>query len=194
MKLKSALSKVRTLLIDNRALSRLRENSSVTVGYPVRVSWSKISAEGENLIELANHVICRGAISCQKKGAAFSIGERSFVGSGTILVSTDRVIVGNDVLIAHDCYITDTDGHSLSSEIRKKDIPNRWKDFKDWSVVASAPVIIEDSVWIGPKVVILKGVTIGKGAIVCAGSVVTKSIPEMCMAAGVPAKIIRRTD
>jgi acetyltransferase-like isoleucine patch superfamily enzyme len=53
------------------------------------------------------------------------------------------------------------------------------------------PIIIGNNVWIGTNVTVLKGVTIGDGAIIAAGSVVTKDVPANCMAAGVPAKVIK---
>lgn len=169
----------------------LNSDNTLSIGNPVQVHWGRIDLAGGNTLEIGRQVICHGTLSCQKEGASCHLGENTFVGARSILVATEDVFVGDDVLIAHDCYIIDSDGHSLDPEIRKQDIPNRWKNYKDWSVVASAPIRIEDSAWIGPGVTILKGVTIGKGAIVSAGSVVTRSVPPLTMAAGVPAKTIR---
>ena len=64
----------------------------------------------------------------------------------------------------------------------------------NWGNVESSPIIIEDDVWIGFKSSILKGVTIGRGAIVAAGSVVTKAVPEYSLVAGNPAVVIRRLE
>ena len=55
----------------------------------------------------------------------------------------------------------------------------------------SKPIVIEDNVWIGVNVLILKGVTIGHGSVIAAGSIVTRDIPCNCLAAGIPAKVIR---
>lgn len=63
-------------------------------------------------------------------------------------------------------------------------------DFPGETQVDSKPVIIKDNVWIGCRVIVLKGVTIGSGAIIAAGAVVTKDVPENSIAAGVPARII----
>ncbi|WP_053061255.1 acyltransferase [Rhodopirellula islandica] len=175
-------------------LRRLCRENTVQIGNPVKINWKNIHASGQNQLVFGDFSICLGTISCQKQESGFAIGERSFVGVRSTIVSTSHVSIGNDVLIAHDCYITDTDGHSLSPAVRAKDIPNRWNNFKDWTVVDSKPITICENVWIGPRVVVLKGVQIGKGSVICAGSVVTKSIPEMTIAAGVPAKPIRSVD
>ena len=54
-----------------------------------------------------------------------------------------------------------------------------------------APIVIQDHVWLGMNVIVLKGVTIGEGAIVAAGSIVTKDVPPHCLVAGVPAKVVK---
>lgn len=99
------------------------------------------------------------------------------------------------------CTVIDTDAHSLLSEQRTNDVVD-WKRgldehkigcYKDWSNVNHAPIIIKNKAWIGFNSIILKGVTIGEGAIVGAGSVVTKDVPDFAVVAGNPAKIIKYT-
>lgn len=192
MSIRKFIGRFRDKLIRRHVLRNLQQRNNVVVGEPVRVIWNRVTAVENNEIIIGDYAICRGSIRCQKEGARFFLGKRSFVGSGTILVSTVGITVGEDVLIAHDCYITDTDGHSLSPDIRRMDIPNRWKNFKDWSVVNSSPVTIEKNAWIGPRVTILKGVTIGEGSIICAGGVVTRDVAPMTVVAGVPAKEIKK--
>ena len=65
---------------------------------------------------------------------------------------------------------------------------------KDWSVVNSAPITIEDDVWIGMDALILKGVTIGKGSIIAPKSVVTKNVPPFTVVGGNPAAIIKQLE
>lgn len=70
--------------------------------------------------------------------------------------------------------------------------PRRWAEgIKNWEGVVMGPVRIEDHAWVGFNVIILKGVTIGEGAIVAAGSVVTKDVPAFTVVAGNPARVIR---
>lgn len=88
-----------------------------------------------------------------------------------------KISIGHGVAIAENVYIRDNDSHEL--------ITNNTQNLQ------SSDIKIGNHVWIGANVTILKGVSIGDGSIVAAGSVVTKSIPESCLAAGVPAKVIK---
>lgn len=96
--------------------------------------------------------------------------------SGVSIVSNNSVTIGNHVLLGANCQIGDRDGHS-----------NRYQS-------TPKPIIIEDNVWLGMNVTILKGVTIGENSIIGANSVVTKDIPANCLAAGNPCKIIKCLD
>lgn len=88
-----------------------------------------------------------------------------------------KISIGNDVAISENVTIWDTDAHEIIGKEQQ----------------SVQPVTIGNHVWIGNNVIILKGVTIGDGAVIAAGSVVNKDIPPGCLAAGVPAKIIRKT-
>ena len=90
---------------------------------------------------------------------------------------TTHIEIGEEVLIGDNVSIRDTDNHQIFYEGHEQEI--------------SSPVIIEDHVWIGINSTILKGVRIGKGAIIAAGAVVTKDIPAGCLAGGVPAKVLK---
>ncbi|MDO5379830.1 MAG: acyltransferase [Acidaminococcaceae bacterium] len=131
------------------------------------------------------------------------IGKRTFINGGTNLISINEIDVGDDVTIGWNVYIYDHDSHSLDYRFRKDDIERQRKDFyanrnfifsKDWSTVKSAPIKICNKAWIGFNVLILKGVTIGEGAIIGAGSVVTKNVPAWTIVAGNPAKIVKKIE
>lgn len=104
---------------------------------------------------------------------------RSFINSNSCIMCSKYIRIGNNVKIARGVYIYDCDHHKILSDANE-------------AVNVAKPVVIEDSVWIGVNSVILKGTTIGEGAIVAAGSVVTKDVPPHCMVAGVPAEIKRK--
>ena len=161
---------------------------------PLRINYKNIILASMSEISIGSFCIIKGSIHSGKKNSKLFIGENCFVGSGTIILSTCDIFIGNDVLISHNCYIADTDGHSVKASIRKYDVPNRWKGYKDWNTVISSPIRIENNVWIGPNCIILKGVKIGCGSIVAAGSVVTKDIPPFSLVGGVPSKIIKSLD
>lgn len=80
----------------------------------------------------------------------------------------------------------DDDGHQIDWHARHGYWPENPEDR------LGAPIILEDNVWIGTRAIILKGVTIGEGAVIGAGAVVTRSIPSTTLAVGVPAKVIRQ--
>lgn len=102
--------------------------------------------------------------------------------SSTVLWAHNKIIIGNYVKIGGNCILIDTDAHNIDFSIR------RGKN-TDWG--KSAPIIIEDDVFIGANCIILKGVSIGSRSIIAAGSVVTKNIPANCIAGGNPAKVVR---
>lgn len=103
-----------------------------------------------------------------------SIGEDSIIGDHVFLDGRAKLTIGNHVDIASQVLIYNSE-HNIK--------------VLDFSATES-PVEIEDYVFIGPRVIILPGVKVGKGAIVAAGAVVTKNIPEYAIVGGVPAKII----
>lgn len=102
--------------------------------------------------------------------------------SGGSICAAERVIVGSNVAVGANTTIVDTDFHPLDPRLR----------LDASAKAATSPVVIEDNVFIGMNCLILKGVTIGRGSVIGAGSVVTKSIPEGVIAAGNPARVVRR--
>ena len=122
-------------------------------------------------------------------------GKNIFIGSNVIInmnctfVDNRPIRIGNQVLIASNVQIY-TSGHPVLPQERLD------ADFKEKGVpffrTFALPVCIEDNVWIGGGAILLPGVTIGKNSVIGAGSVVTRSIPENCVAAGNPCRVIRR--
>jgi len=107
--------------------------------------------------------------------ASIKIGKNCSIGDRTEIHAGKCVEIGDNVIIAWDCVIMDRDYHSTgaSDEIIK-------------------PVFICNRAWIGCRAIILKGVTIGEGAIVSAGSVVTKDVDPFTLVAGNPARMIKQ--
>lgn len=113
-------------------------------------------------------------------GAALTIGNNVGM-SSTRLWIHESARIGNNVKIGGCVLITDTDVHPMNYMARRSSNEG----------TKSAPVVIEDDVWIGAHCIILKGVTIGARSVIGAGSVVTKSIPADCVAAGNPCRVIK---
>lgn len=142
-------------------------------------------------IEIGNDCLIQGNISTETATAKIIIGNNVFIGR-SIIFATTEIIIEDDVLISSDCLIQDSDNHNLSRKIRKKDCAD-WKErgIQQWEFVNCKPIKICAGSWIGAKSIILKGVTIGEGAIVGAGSVVTKDVAPYTIVAGNPAKFIK---
>lgn len=129
------------------------------------------------------------------------IGDRVVINEGTRIICADNITIGNDVLISWGCNIVDSNMHSMNSVDRLADTQNARIEVEnhtigehvDYSKIASAPIVIKDNAWIGFNSIILKGVTIGKGAVIGAGSVVTKDVPDYAVVGGNPAKILKYT-
>ena len=108
-----------------------------------------------------------------------TLGKRSWIGYRSVIGVNESIEIGNDVMIAYNVNIIDTN-HDFS----RTDIPMMTQG------IVTKPIRIEDDVWIGSKAVILSGVTIGKGSIIAAGTVVTKSVPPYSVVGGVPSRIL----
>lgn len=159
-------------------------------------SISKMNVAGSNdsYVEVGQNSDVQCQVYFYRKGQ-LKIGALSYIGQDTELHIANAISIGENVLISSSCILIDTDMHSLTFDERKDDILleiNKKADQKKWSDIQSAPIKIEDKVWIGLRSIILKGVTIGEGAIVGAGSVVTKNVPPWVIVAGNPARIVKK--
>jgi len=102
--------------------------------------------------------------------------------SGVVICAAISIEIGSECLFGADVQIFDTDFHALSPENRRHN--------NSAECIGSAPVIIEDNVFIGAGSKVMKGVTIGKNSVIGAGSIVSKDIPANSIAVGIPAKVI----
>ena len=132
-------------------------------------------------------------MSCDIKGLRnLSVGDGTSIPKGSVIYCTDAPLtIGKKVVFGPRPTII-TGDHRI-------DIPGKYiadvtveEKFVDGLNVYDQPVVIEDDVWVGANVTILKGVTIGYGSVVAAGAVVTKSCPPYSIIGGVPAKVLRK--
>lgn len=126
----------------------------------------------------------------ERREAEIIIGDRVFIGRSHIIAAT-RVEIEDDVLISWGVTIVDNNSHALSADDRADDVTQWALAQKDWSKVAIAPTILKRGCWLGFNSIILKGVTVGDGAVVGAGSVVTKDVPPHTVVVGNPARVVR---
>lgn len=113
-------------------------------------------------------------------GLNTTFGENVFVNQGCTFMDRGGIRIGNGVMIAPKVSLV-TGGHPLPLAERRE-------------YLSYAPIVIEDDVWIGAAAVVTQGVTIGAGAVIAAGAVVTRDVPAGTVVAGVPARVIKKTD
>jgi maltose O-acetyltransferase len=135
-------------------------------------AWGRVTI-GEKLLLMGTLV--PSEIVAQP-GGVVEIGDNVFINYGVSISAHQHIRIGNRCQIGNWSVLMDNDYHDVEDHGRPS---------------PSAPIILEDEVWLGARVIVLKGVTIGRGAVIGAGSVVTRSVPPRSVAAGVPARVVR---
>ena len=158
----------------------LRSCSSVGARVGVR---GRVWVENAGTIRIGDRVQLRGTPMPIEfvvlPGAVLEIGARTLINVGTSISAQTSVTIGEDCMIGHYVLIMDTDFHDIDDRSRGG---------------RSAPVRIQDGVWLGARATVLKGVTIGTGSVVSAGSVVALDVPPYTVVGGVPARVIGKID
>ncbi len=143
-------------------------------------------------ITIGDHCRILGELRALLHGGNIKIGASCFIGEHSRIWSASSVRIGARVLISHNVNIHDNDSHSLSAEKRHQHFcaifstghPRHIDD------LATAPIVIEDDVWIGFNSAVFKGVTIGKGAVIGAGTIVTKDVEPYTVVVGNPPRVV----
>jgi len=124
------------------------------------------------------------SVKKQEFSSKIKIGNRVTATGSVQIIAYKEIVIEDDVIIAHNVFISDAlHGYEDPS------IPYKYQPLS-----RVAPIIIKKGTWIGQNVVILPGVTIGENSIIGANCVVTKDIPDACIAVGSPAKVIKKWD
>ena len=151
-------------------------------------------SQAEKIVIGANTHI-RGEILTFAHGGQINIGDYCYIGEDTRIWSAKNISIGNHVLISHNVSIYDSDTHPIDPAARRRQFEAIISTGHPREIdLREEPVVIEDDVLIASQCVILKGVTIGRAAVVGAGSVVTKDVPPYTVVAGNPARVIRKLD
>ncbi len=129
-------------------------------------------------ITIGNYSVVYGELMVDKNGGSIQIGEHCFIGKDSRIWSLSRISIGNRVLISHNVNIHDNDSHSLVANERHLEFLSIFQNKQDKNppLIDSASIVIEDDVWIGFNATILKGVKIGRGAIVASNALVCKDV------------------
>ena len=113
-------------------------------------------------------------------GAKLSLGS-GYMNHDCVIDCFDSITIGHHVVISERVVLRDSDNHAIMDA----------ESMTAGKSVVTAPIGVGDHVWIGMNVIVLKGVTIGEGAVIAAGSVVNKDVPSHSLVAGVPAKVVK---
>lgn len=163
----------------HRAKSLLQQYSST----PSTHAQDKQRLLSELLGKVGSDVWIESPFFCDY-GVNIRIGDHCFVNYNCVFLDSNRITIGNNVLIGPAVQLY-TPTHPLAPDDRiRADEPGY--------VTRALPITIGDRVWIGGGAMIMPGVTVGYGSTVGAGSVVTRDIPERCLAAGNPCRILRQ--
>jgi galactoside O-acetyltransferase len=158
-------------------------------GKGTSVDWLKVGALRGQVV-IGEHSIINCRIDFDSPSGTVIIGDRTYIGASHLVCHT-KIEIGNDVIVSWGVTIVDHNSHSLQWRHRRDDVTQWVNGKKGWDQVKVAPVKICHRVWIGFGVSILKGVTVGQGAILAAGAVVTRDVPPYCIVGGNPAQVIR---
>jgi acetyltransferase-like isoleucine patch superfamily enzyme len=128
------------------------------------------------LILNGHTTIGKGVSIITLNDATLELGDNVYINSNSTILCSKNVKIGDGTKISWDVEISDTDLHRI---------------IRPDSVMAS-PIEIGTNVLVGRRSMIMKGVKIGDGSVIAAGSIVTRNVPEKCLAAGIPAKVIKQ--
>jgi acetyltransferase-like isoleucine patch superfamily enzyme len=152
-------------------------------------------------VQIGNKCLIKSDFLFETEKGSVSIGNNVHIG-GALFICRNKIVIKDDVLMAWGITFYDHNSHSIEWKHRKYDSPKCYDDYfnhngnnianKDWTHVIDKPIVVESKVWIGFNVTILKGVTIGEGAVVGACSVVAKDVEPWTVVAGNPARVIKR--
>lgn len=171
-KCKTKISKQAHLIID----SYMVFNQDIDFLYRGGGVYGKLIISKESTVNIKQNVIFCANCQFETFGRAYvEIGDRAHFNNNVTLIVRDRVVIGSDTIVSQNVVIRDSDVHSICGSINH------------------APIIIGNHVWIGTNAIILKGVTIGDGAVIAAGAVVTSDVPAGCIVAGNPARVIKES-
>lgn len=183
----------KSIKIDDSTI--LKDSFSIDIRNGLKENISQVNVGRNNILA------CKFIL---EKGSGYiNVGNDVYIGAGTKLISINGIDIGDYVTISWGCTIYDHNSHSIYFEERINDTKQLIKDLKtsgneiknkDWSNVISKSIKISDRAWIGFDCVILKGVTIGEGAVVAARSVVVKDVLPYTVVGGNPATILKKID
>jgi acetyltransferase-like isoleucine patch superfamily enzyme len=183
------------LVVESKEGERLRiqaEAGEQTVFYNGS-GLTNLSGKKEK-ISIGKNCHIYGQLVVYNYAGEISIGDNCSLGDMSRIVSGKKIEIGNRVMIAHNVNIIDNNSHPKDAKLRHEDFIQSYSSgMKEYDLQAKE-IIIEDDVWIGFNSIILKGVRIGRGAIIGAGSVVVKDVEPWTVNVGNPLRCVEKLE
>ena len=175
--------------------AKIRRHGLAEIDKTAKIFWSAnlLNAQGKpELITIGPRTMVRGEIFVFAHGGCVTIGSDCYIGENSRIWSGGAVTIGDHVLVSHNVSIMDNLTHPIDAHARRAQVRAIYQSGHPAQIdLDDQPVTIADDAWIGAHAIVLRGVTVGKGAIVAAGAVVTKDVPPYTVVAGNPARVIR---
>lgn len=181
----------RDLLASIWRLFFLSALSECVAGKSTKVNYWRVRPSAGGRLYVGSQSLVRAEMVYERPNVSISIGSRTFVGRGLFTIA-EKLTIGDDVMISWNVTIADHNSHSISFSERRHDVTDALVGRKDWENIRIEPVVVQNKVWIGFGASILRGVSIGEGAVVAANSVVTKNVDAWTIVGGNPARELRR--
>lgn len=187
--LKNAVLAIIRIYIKGRLKKKASLSRGLVVSRFTQIRLEDGSSYGD--VTLGENVMLHGKIISQNSGKV-SVGDYTNIRRGTMIGAVSRVEIGHGVMISNDVVIVDNNNHPTDPDERVSMVHGGWgTNAWMWKHSASAPIVIEDNVWIGQFARINKGVVVGRNSIVAAAAVVTKDVPPNAIVAGNPARVVK---
>jgi acetyltransferase-like isoleucine patch superfamily enzyme len=189
--------------LKHRAYSKKKDQISIDTSSRLLRGFNikfLVSPEKRKYVEIGKNCMLNNSILFESSTGKVNIGDRCYFGSDGIIISRKEVIIGNDVTFAWGVTIYDHNSHSLAIQDRKEAVKHFYLNYGkddcfekiDFKNVKAGSITIKDNVWVGMDVLILKGVTIGEGAVIAARSVVFEDVEPYSIYAGNPARLVKK--
>lgn len=184
----------------NKSVRRKVFEQIATIHTEAKISESAYFQNSQNdksKIRIGKETLISGELMIAKHGGEIIIGDNTFVGKGSRIWSSKKIIIGSRVLVSHDVNIHDNISHPLNAAERHKDFKHIFStgELQAKVELREKEIIIGDDVWIGFNATILKGVTIGNGAIIGSDTVITADVPPYAVVINsTKTEIIKYTD
>ena len=177
-----------------RALQTFCKRAEIGLGFQCSTNIC-VNNAGRKAVQIGDHCTVGANLFCASKGT-IQIADHTWIGGGSSISAAAQIVIGRYCAISRDVEIRDNNSHPIDPLQRRKHLSDRqpgW-NLEQWYDSDMAPILIGDDVWIGRRVLVMKGVCLGSGTVVAAGSVVTKSFPKLSVIGGNPAALIRKLD